>query len=412
MRTNIKNWNLHTVSKREKKINPQPQYQRTGVWSDKNNQLLIDTILRGYDIPKIYLTSSTEKGFDHEVIDGQQRLKAIWGFYNDEYALGEESKNLPIGDFVGKKYSELPNDISDNLDLYELSIVIIDDTNNEEIRDLFLRLQEGKSLNPPEKRNAMTGNMRDFVADLTKHKTFQAIIPKEDKRFMYADWLAHIVCLEIAGGAVDIKAQNLKKMYEDYKDFDKESNNAKNIKKILNFIYDAFEFKTPELNIKWGFVDFYLLISLLIRNYMVKEKHQEFASFYIGFEKERKGVDEASDLIDAGDSWSKDLYEYIEAFNSSGGLRKNIETRNDVYTRKLFKEIVSLDTRDNKRLFDENQKIVMWRRDDEKCKICCSEVKFLDMHADHIKPHSKGGKTTIENGQTLCASCNLKKGSK
>ncbi len=31
------------------------------------------------------------------------------------------------------------------------------------------------------------------------------------------------------------------------------------------------------------------------------------------------------------------------------------------------------------------------------------------MHADHIISHSKGGKTTIENGQTLCAGCNLKK---
>jgi uncharacterized protein with ParB-like and HNH nuclease domain len=142
---------LHTVSKRKKKINTQSQYQKTGVWFDKNNQLLIDTILRGYDIPKIYLTSDNKKGFEYKVIDGQQRLKAIWGFYNNEYALGEVSEDLPIGDFVGKKYNELPDDISDNLDLYELSIVIIEDTNNEEIRDLFLRLQEGKSLNSLEK---------------------------------------------------------------------------------------------------------------------------------------------------------------------------------------------------------------------------------------------------------------------
>jgi uncharacterized protein with ParB-like and HNH nuclease domain len=151
MRTNIKNWNLHTISKRENKINTQSQYKKDRVWTEKNNQLLIDTMLRGYDIPKIYLTSSIEKGFEHNVIDGQQRLKAIWSFYNDEYALGKVSEDLPIGDFVDKKYSELPDDISNNLDLYELSIVIIDDTNDEEIRDLFLRLQEGKSLNSLEK---------------------------------------------------------------------------------------------------------------------------------------------------------------------------------------------------------------------------------------------------------------------
>lgn len=409
MKTNIKNWNLHTVSKREKKINPQPQYQRTGVWSDKNNQLLIDTILRGYDVPKIYLTNSNDEYFEHEVIDGQQRLKAIWGFYNNEYALGEESKDLPIGNFVGKKYSELPNDISDNLDLYELSIVIIEDTNDEEIRDLFLRLQEGKSLNPPEKRNAMIGNMRDFVADLTQHKTFQKIIPKDDKRFMYADWLAHIVCLELAGGSTDVKAQNLKKMYEDHQNFDKESSEAKNITKVLNFIHDSLEERTPELNIKWGFVDFYLLISLLFKEYVLKNEKQGFASFYIGFEKERRGVDDEVDLIDAGDNWSKDLYDYMIAFNTSGGLRKNIETRNQVYTKKLFKEIINLNPKDEKRLFDNNQKIVIWRRDEGCCKSCGCRVEINDMHADHIKPHSRGGLTTIENGQTLCANCNLKK---
>lgn len=412
MKTNIKNWNLHTVSKREGKINPQPQYQRTGVWSDKNNQLLIDTILRGYDIPKIYLTSSSDTTFEHEVIDGQQRLKAIWGFYNNEYALGEESKDLPIGNFVGKKYHELPTDISDNLDLYELSIVIIEDTNDEEIRDLFLRLQEGKSLNPPEKRNAMTGNMRDFIAELTQHKTLQKIIPKDDKRFMYADWLAHVTCLELAKGATDIKAQDLKKMYENNKNFDNASNKAKKIKKILNFIHDSFESKTPELGIKWGFVDFYLLISLLIDEYILKDKKVDFSSFYIGFENERRSVEDEADLIDAGDSWSKDLYDYMVAFKASGGLRKNITTRNQVYTRKLFKEIINLNPKDAQRLFDMNQKIVIWRRDEEKCKSCGCRVEFDDMHADHITSHSNGGKTTIENGQTLCANCNLKKGGK
>lgn len=141
MKTYKKQWSLSSIRIRQKRINPQPQYQRTGVWSDKKNQLLIDTILRGYDIPKIYLTNSTDKKYEHEVIDGQQRLKAIWGFYNNAYLLGSESIDLPIGDFSGKKYKDLSSDIQDELDLYELSIVIIEQSTEIEIRDLFLRLQ-------------------------------------------------------------------------------------------------------------------------------------------------------------------------------------------------------------------------------------------------------------------------------
>ncbi len=413
MKTNKKSWGLGIVNRRKKSTNVNPDYQRAGVWNEKNNQLLIDTMLREYDTPKIYLTNSSEDNFEYEVIDGQQRLRAVWGFYNDEYVLGEASRNLPMGDLFGKKYSELSDDIKDKLDEYELSIVIIEDTNDEEIRDLFLRLQEGKTLNPPEKRNAMTGNMRDFIADLSKeHKVFQVTIPKKDDRNLYADWLSHVVCLEIAGGATDMKAQDLKKMYENHKTFDKNSKHAKNIKRVLNFISEAFMLKTPELAIKWGFVDFYLLISLLMKVYIVKDKEQNFASFYIAFEGDRRSVEDAAELINAGDSWSKDLYEYIDAFNKSGGLRKNIEIRNRAYTNKLFKEISSLETQDIQRLFDENQKIVMWRRDNGKCKQCGCSVEFKDMHADHIEPHSKGGKTSIENGQTLCALCNQSKGNK
>ncbi len=141
MKRMLKQWSLDSIRIRQKRINPQPQYQRTGIWPDKKNQLLIDTILRGYDIPKIYLTNSSDNNYEHEVIDGQQRLKAIWGFYNNDYPLGSESEDLPTGDLSGKKYKDLLGDIQDKLDEHELSIIIIEDSNDEEIRDLFLRLQ-------------------------------------------------------------------------------------------------------------------------------------------------------------------------------------------------------------------------------------------------------------------------------
>ena len=47
-----------------------------------------------------------------------------------------------------------------------MTIVEIFDASDIEIRDLFLRLQEGVSLNPAEKRNAFVGGMRDFIAEL------------------------------------------------------------------------------------------------------------------------------------------------------------------------------------------------------------------------------------------------------
>ena len=51
-------------------------------------------------------------------------------------------------------------------------------------------------------------------------------------------------------------------------------------------------------------------------------------------------------------------------------------------------------------------------KEDDKyiCPICGKHFEFEEMHADHIVPWSKGGKTTPDNCQMLCRDCNLKKG--
>ena len=76
-------WSIYSVRQRESKINPHPQYQRAAVWKLTKKQKLIDSILRGYDIPKIYLRKSPDDAYEHEIVDGQQRLRAIWEFANE-----------------------------------------------------------------------------------------------------------------------------------------------------------------------------------------------------------------------------------------------------------------------------------------------------------------------------------------
>src|SRR5690349_18841670 len=84
---------------RRKTVNPKPQYQRSheGVWNLSKKQLLMDTILRGYDIPKFYWRRIEDPVFRHEVVDGQQRLRAIWEFFDGKFTLGENSDNLRWG---------------------------------------------------------------------------------------------------------------------------------------------------------------------------------------------------------------------------------------------------------------------------------------------------------------------------
>lgn len=405
---------IYSIFYTKSKIDPKPQYQRGSVWTESQKQLLIDSILRGYDIPKIYLRElNNHPKYEFEVVDGQQRLRAIWDFMDNQYGLGEVSNDLYKDENIsGRTFESLNSAIQNKIGGYTLSIAEIRNASEEDIRDLFLRLQEGKSLNPPEKRNAMTGEMRNFIADLSRHKIF-SYVRKKNSRFLFDDWIAHVVALELANGPTNIKASDLKKLYEDNKNFDSNGKDAKKIKKVLNYMSKVLANNPPEMNVKWGFVDLYYLISFLMDNYSIKNLYKKLENFYVQFEKKRRKIKDPSLLITKGNSeWEKELYQYIVAFQKEGNIRDNITKRHLVYLRTFLRENPNLVPKDKKRLFNDNERIILWRNADGECEICSKKLKFNDMRADHIISHNKGGITSIENGQCLCVECNTKKSDK
>ncbi len=408
-----KGWPISTVVRRKSKINPKPQYQRTPVWNKQKRQLLIDSILRGYDLPKFYLRSSDSE-YEHEVVDGQQRLIAIWKYRNDEFELGKESHDiLEYEDLTNSKFSDLPSDVQDQFEEYRINLVVIEEANDVEIRQLFLRLQEGVSLTPTEKRNAMIGNMRDFIADLgDNHKVFE-VVNISNIRYQYHELAAIVTCLEIAGRPIDVKAPSLKKMYKDnVKDFSINGSFARKVRQNLNFLARVLKNRPPEMNVKWGFVDLYLLISKINESYVISNREGDIEEFFIEFEKERRAnIKNPSQLLGVNKNfWNKELYDYIEAFIRSGGTEQNIEKRHKVYMNRFLKEVQNIVPKDPQRTFTIDERIVIWRRDNETCQECKKKIAFKKMQADHIKPHSNGGQTTLDNAQTLCQQCNAKKG--
>lgn len=411
MRSNSTPWAIYSLVARKDKIDPKPQYQRGSVWTVEKKQLLMDTILRQYDIPKVYLRVLNEQDYEHEVVDGQQRLRCIWSFVNNEFSLGIESKDFDdLPDLSGKYYNELTGPQQDRIGSFVLTVTELFDSHDIEVRELFLRLQEGTTLNPPEKRNAMQGNMRDFVRDLTSYPILLKTTVNNN-RFQYDDLIAHVCRLEMSGGPANVKAADLKVFYENHQDFNKDSPKAKKIKKVLNFLNKSFSDNTPELSIKWGFVDLYMLVSYLLDEYVITDRQQDIYDFYIGFETERRNVSDPADLLSTDDGWNKDLYDYIDAFQREGAKRSNIQTRHDIYIRRFLYDYPDLVPKDASRNFSKEERIVVWRNAGEKCESpgCGKDLRLDEMHADHIVPHSRGGKTTISNAQCLCASCNLSK---
>ena len=101
--------------------------------------------------------------------------------------------------------------------------------------------------------------------------------------------------------------------------------------------------------------------------------------------------------------------------------QKNVEARH-IIIRQLFfqyaqeqeKKIV---IKDEKRAFNEAERIVIYRRDKGLCQTHLAEgnnekeaaVGWPEYEADHVMPHSKGGPTVIFNGQVLCRYHNARK---
>jgi 5-methylcytosine-specific restriction endonuclease McrA len=60
--------------------------------------------------------------------------------------------------------------------------------------------------------------------------------------------------------------------------------------------------------------------------------------------------------------------------------------------------------------FTPEQKQAILERDQYRCVICGKGLADgVELHVDHIRPRHLGGRSEIENGQTLCAQCNFRK---
>ena len=396
-------WTAHSTYNRRKGIDTNPDYQRPAVWTKAQKQLLIDSMLRDYDVPKFYLHKTGEKTF--AVIDGQQRLRTIWEFFNGDFALPKDADPVDGIEIKGQKYADLDDDIKDKIDSYNLDFVVLDSVSDDEIREMFLRLQNGTSLKSQEKRNAMPGDMGDFVRNTAKHEFFSKV-NFTNSRFTYDLIAAQMILLALNKGICNIKDKDLNKMYDTYRVFDASSSEAKNTQTILNYLNAMFPSKSPELK-RYSVISLFVLIMDIMPTYDIRGREAEIAKWFIDFETKR-----AADELKAPEDQDPKLVIYHERVSNSSDTFDSLTYRHNYLKEDLLMNIANFPQKDPKRSFDEAQRQVIFRRDKGVCKGCGKTCDWNDWEADHIIPWSKGGETKVENGQVLCPSCNSKKSDK
>lgn len=320
-------WPVKKLHELRSKIDPAPQYQRGAVWRRNDNQLLIDSILRGFDIPKIYLRNVETVGFKYEVADGQQRLRAIWEFLDDQYPLAD---NCPVSGCAGTTFSDLPASAMKQLQEYKLVTAVVYKASGSEIRELFVRLQRGMRLSQPEIRNAIPSQLGDVIRTIGATHSFWDNSPFARDRYKTDDLVAHAFLLELSAGNRDLKAPQLRDMYREYAN-GVDDKYAKRVSGILDVMDRMQSHRQKCISRKWGFVDVYWVLSEMLRN-RKKPDPKRLADQFVAFEARRLSyVSRPEELGGKGAKRAdRDLFKYIEAFKTTGGLADKVKERHRV----------------------------------------------------------------------------------
>lgn len=218
-------WNLYRMRRR---IEAEPDYQRqSDVWTVDKRQLLIDTILNGLDVPKLYLhkfiqpKQVDECAYDYAIIDGKQRLQAIWEFIDGKFPLADEfeyykDESVAAGgmtyDELGKTFPEIKTDF----DSFWLSVMCIETDDIEMIEEMFSRLNEAIPLSAPEKRNAFGGPLPVAIRGLTNEPFFLERLPFGNSRYRHLDLAAKFLWVEAEKKVADTKKAYLDKFVKSY----------------------------------------------------------------------------------------------------------------------------------------------------------------------------------------------------
>ncbi|MCI2239529.1 DUF262 domain-containing protein [Paenibacillus sp. TRM 82003] len=206
---------------RDRELVLDPDFQRGSVWKESAKSFLIDSILRGMPVPKILFRTRIDRNtmqIVREVVDGQQRLRAIIAFANGELRLGSRSQEL-----AGLTYRDLEDGDQDKFLAYKLTTEQLINANNEDVLEIFSRINSYTvPVNGPELRHArydsdFKWSVVESVRKLVNFWRLGILSDRERVRMADAAFVAEMYGF-VLNGVTDGGSTRIDKLYKDMED--------------------------------------------------------------------------------------------------------------------------------------------------------------------------------------------------
>lgn len=414
--------------KRNSMLIVNPEYQRAAVWTENQQRKLIDSVLRGYPLPLIYLHHKKRSiaGMHSEgleIIDGQQRINALYSFAESALKLFDPIKDDKVARFprfirdtlcpwARCDFLSLPDELKNRFLTTEIFIVKVTTDIEDEARDLFIRLQAGLPLNAQEKRDAWPGGFTELVLKLggkpeikrhQGHDFFRNLVSKTSKdRGEVRQLCAQISMLFFErlehGSWSDIGTQKIDDFYYRNLGFDIDSPVVKRLIKVLDVAIQLFSSQTSPKLKGHEAIHVVLLLDSLLDEYTPDWK-PNFIKAYDSF-KARAAADKKNR---SGSYW----FEYGALTQTQSAEGRTIQRRHAFFVKHMMPELKAV-LLDQNRIFGSEEREIVYYRDQKRCAVCKAEIPWQELEIHHVQEHQAGGQTTIENAVPVHKICHPK----
>jgi 5-methylcytosine-specific restriction endonuclease McrA len=413
--------NLHE----DRQLNLNPGFQRESVWSDRDRAKLIDSILRRYPIPAVFLHERHQEGsIVYDVIDGKQRIETIFRFMGMVRGHSFSAKTV-LNENVGEEIIDWPTlrrrHLQHRLEGYQLQVIFVEGDLSQ-IISLFVRINStGRALTRQEQRHAKHYRSL-FLKQASKlAETFSGrfvqhgvLSRNQISRMKHIEFTSELM-LSAHFGEVLHKKRVLDQAMSDDGISAKAVQNAYQaarlaLNRTLRMFPNIRQTRFRQLS------DFYTLVLLVHRMdregcILTNPTRNKLAAgilsqFGAGVDQLRN-YQKRLERIPA----DMDLYRsYLQTVLEGTDSAQNRKAREKILVG-LFGSL--FERKDPWRIFTPEQRRVIWQnRKSKTCSICGEPVTWDDFTVDHVRPHSRGGRTVAVNAALAHRACNSREGNK